>query len=103
MIGPSTAGPLIGDVAELGVVRDWEHVSAHFMIGMYRNAALSHAVDIGSLGYGTEVGLAWKFTRDLRIEAAALRDARINDLTTAHQVDRNVAQLRLVWEKARFE
>ncbi|TMB39261.1 MAG: hypothetical protein E6J58_07535 [Deltaproteobacteria bacterium] len=103
VIGPSTAGPLIGDVAELGVVRDWEHVSAHFMIGMYRNAALSHAVDIGSLGYGTEVGLAWKFTRDLRIEAAALRDARINDLTTAHQVDRNVAQLRLVWEKARFE
>ena len=61
------------------------------------------AVDIGSLGYGTEVGLAWKFTRDLRVEAAALRDARINDMTIAQQVNRDVIQLRLVWEKARFE
>jgi hypothetical protein len=60
-------------------------------------------VDIGALGYGTEFGLAWKFTRDLRIEAAALRDARINDVTIAQQVDRDVIQLRLIWEKARFE
>jgi hypothetical protein len=102
VIGPSTAGPLIGDVAELALIREWEHFSAHFRIGMYRNAAVSHAVDIGALGYGTEVGLAWKFTRDLRMEAAALRDARINDVTIAQQVDRDVFQLRLVWEKARF-
>ena len=103
VIGPSTAGPLIGDIAELGLIRDWEHVAAHLRLGMYRNAAVSHAVDIGALGYGTEVGLAWKFTRDLRLEVAALRDARINDVTIAEQVDRNVLQLRLTWEKARFE
>jgi len=103
VIGPSTAGPLIGDIAELGLIRDWEHVGAHLRLGVYRNAAVSHAVDIGALGYGTEIGLAWKFTRDLRLEIAALRDARINDVTIAEQVDRNVVQLRLTWEKARFE
>ena len=47
--------------------------------------------------------MAWKFTRDLRVEVAAVRDARINDVTVAEQVDRDVFQLRLVWEKARFE
>ena len=103
VIGPSSAGPLIGDFAELGVMRDWEHVAAHLRVGVYRNAGVSHALDLGTLGYGTEVGLGWKFTRDLRIEVAALRDARLNDVTVAQQVDRNVLQLRLTWEKARFE
>jgi hypothetical protein len=55
------------------------------------------------LGYGAEAAMAWKFTRDLRLELAALRDARLNDITVAHQVDRNVFQLRLTWEKARFD
>jgi hypothetical protein len=103
VIGPSSAGPLIGDFAELGVMRDWEHLEAHLRLGVYRNAGVSHALELGTLGYGTEVGLGWKFTRDLRVEVAALRDARLNDVTVAQQVDRNVLQLRLIWEKARFE
>ena len=103
VIGPSNAGPLIGDIAEVGLIKDWEHLGAHLRAGMYRNADVSRAVEIGSLGYGVEVGMAWKFTRDLRLEFAALRDARLNDLTVAQQVDRNVFQLRLTWEKARFE
>ena len=70
---------------------------------MYRNADVSRAMDLGALGYGAEAALGWKFTRDLRLEFAALRDARLNDVTVAHQVDRNVFQLRLTWEKARFE
>ena len=57
----------------------------------------------GALGYSTEAGVAWKFTRDLRLEAAAMRDARLNDMTVAQQVDRDVFQLRFVFEKARFE
>ena len=102
-IGPSSAGPLVADVAEVGAIRDWEHFAAHMHAGIYHNTDVSHPLDIGALGYGVEVGIAWKFTRDLRIEGAALRDARINDVTVAQQVDRNVFQLRLVWEKARFE
>ena len=103
VIGPSTAGPLVGDVAEVGLIKDWEHLGAHLRAGIYRNADVSRAVDIGAVGYGVEVGMAWKFTRDLRLEFAALRDARLNDVTVAQQVDRNVFQLRLTWEKARFE
>jgi hypothetical protein len=103
VIGPSSAGPLVGDVAEVALIRDWEHFAAHGRVGIYRNADVSRFVDIGALGYGAEIGVGWKFTRDLRLEFAALRDARLNDLTQAAQVDRNVMQLRLTWEKARFE
>jgi hypothetical protein len=103
VIGPSSAGPLVGDVAELGLIRDWEHIAGHLRAGVYRNADVSRPLELGSVGYGVEVGMAWKFTRDLRIEVAALRDARLNDVTVAQQVDRNVLQLRLTWEKARFE
>jgi hypothetical protein len=102
-IGPSSAGPLIADVAELALIKDWEHVGAHMRAGMYRNANVQRPLELGALGYGVEVGMAWKFTRDLRVEVAAVRDARINDVTVAEQVDRDVFQLRLVWEKARFE
>lgn len=102
-IGPSTAGPLIADVAEIGLIKDWEHLAAHLHAGMYRNADVRRQLDLGALGYGIEAGVGWKFTRDLRIEVAAVRDARVNDVTVAQQVDRNVFQLRLTWEKARFE
>ncbi len=102
-IGPSTAGPLIADVAEIGLIKDWEHLAAHLHAGMYRNADVRRPLDLGALGYGIEAGMGWKFTRDLRIEVAAVRDARVNDVTVAQQVNRNVFQLRLTWEKARFE
>ena len=102
VIGPTSAGPLIGDIAELGVIQDWEHLGAHFRFGLYRNADAFQPLTVGAIGYGTEVGLAWKFTRDLRLEVAAMRDARVNDVTVAQQVDRDVVQLRLTWEKARF-
>jgi hypothetical protein len=103
MIGPSTAGPLVGDIAEVAVTRDGEHIALRLRAGVYRNVDVSRPVDLGALGYDAEAGVAWKFTRDLRLEFAALRDARLNDVTVAQQVDRNVLQLRLTWEKARFE
>lgn len=103
VIGPTTAGPLIGDIAELGLIKDWEHLTCHLRAGMYRNVGVADQGQIGALGYGLEAGLGWKFTRDLRLEFAALRDARLNDVAVAQQVDRDVFQLRLTWEKARFE
>lgn len=102
-IGPSSAGPLVADIAELGLIKDWEHLAGRLRAGMYRNADVTRPFEMGALGYGIEAGMAWKFTRDLRIEVAAVRDARLNDITVAQQVDRNVFQLRLTWEKARFE
>ena len=103
MIGPTSAGPLIGDVAEVALMQDWEHLAGRLRAGVYRNADVSRPLALGALGYGAEAALGWKFTRDLRLEVAALRDARLNDITVAHQVDRNVFQLRLTWEKARFD
>jgi len=103
MIGPTTAGPVVADVLELGWIRDWEHYAIHLGTGIYRNIGVDKAyVATGALGYSAEASLAWKFTRDLRLEFAALRDARLNDLALAGQVDRDVLQLRFVWEKARF-
>lgn len=103
VIGPSSAGPLVGDIAEVGLVQQWERLGAHLRFGMYRNASAFQQTQLGSLGYGAEAGLDWNFTRDLRLGIAATRDARLNDVQTAAQVDRDVVQMRLTWEKARFE
>lgn len=102
VIGPTSAGPLLGDLAEAGVMRDWEHFGVHGRFGLYRNASAFNANDLGTIGYSTEAGVAWKFTRDVRMELAALRDARIGNAAQAAQIDRDVVQLRFVWEKARF-
>lgn len=103
VIGPSTAGPVVGDIAELGVIQQWEHLGAHFRIGIYRNASAFRQTELGALGYGGEAGLDWSFTQNLKLGVAAMRDARINAGTVAQQVDRDVFQMRLTWEKARFE
>ena len=103
VIGPSTAGPLVGDIAEVGVVQQWQQLGAHLRFGMYRNASAFQQTQLGSLGYGAEAGLDWSFTKNLRLGVAAVRDARLNDVQAAAQVDRDVVQMRLTWEKARFE
>ena len=104
VIGPSSAGPIMADVAELGLVRDWEHFQLNGHVGIYRNTTAFEVLNapVGTIGYDAGAGMAWKFTRDLRIEVAAMRDARLSDPGTAALVNRDVMQLRLVWEKARF-
>jgi hypothetical protein len=102
MIGPTTAGPLVGDIVELGVLQQWNRLGAHLHIGVYRNASAFQQLQLGALGYGGEVGIDWSFTRDLKLGVAGMRDGRLNDRTIAQQVDRDVVQLRLIWEKARF-
>jgi hypothetical protein len=103
MIGPTGAGPVVGDIAELGLIKQWLQLGAHARLGLYRNNSALHPVGgLGAIGYGAEVGVEWAFTRNLKLGIAALRDARLNDVTIEHQVDRDVVQLRLTWEKARF-
>ncbi|MCA1825530.1 MAG: hypothetical protein ABR567_06960 [Myxococcales bacterium] len=104
VIGPSSAGPIVGDIAELGVIQQWEKLGGHFRIGIYRNVNAFNASQLGTVGWGGEVGLDWSFTRNLKLGVAAMRDARLYDpAIAAPLVDRDVVQLRLTWEKARFE
>ena len=103
VIAPSASGPIVADVAELGLFQQWEHLGAHAHVGIYRNVGVTQQDQLGALGYGAEAGLDWKFTENLKLGVAALRDARLNDVAVAEQVDRNVFQMRLTWEKARFE
>ena len=103
VIGPSTAGPLVGDIAEFGVVQQWQQLGAHVRFGMYRNASAFQQTQLGSLGYGAEAGLDWNFTKNLSMGIAAVRDAQLGNQQAAAQVDRDVVQMRLTWQKARFE
>jgi hypothetical protein len=102
MIGPTSAGPIVGDIAEIGVIKQWQQLGGHARFGLYRNASAFAANTLGAIGYGAELGVEWAFTRNLKLGLAALRDARLNDVTIEKQVDRDVVQLRLTWEKARF-
>jgi len=104
VIGPSSAGPIIGDIAEMGVVQQWQKLGGHFRIGLYRNINAFNASQLGTVGWGGEVGIDWSFTTNLKLGLAAMRDARLYDPTVAGpMVDLDVVQLRLTWEKARFE
>jgi hypothetical protein len=102
VIGPTTAGPLIGDIAELGWMYQFGRLSGHLRAGLYRNAGI-YTHSVGAIGYSGEVAVDWALTKELKIGIAGLRDARLNDVTIEHQVDRDVVQFRLSWEKARFE
>jgi hypothetical protein len=101
VIGPSGAGALVGDIAEIGVLHQWEQLGGHVRIGAYRNASVLDQWAPGSSGYGGEVGLDWSFTRNLKLGAAFARDANIYDPTIVNGlVDRNVIQVHLTYEKA---
>ena len=103
VIGPSGGGPEVGDIAEIGGTRRWEHLALHLRIGAYRNASVFDQWSPGSSGYGGELGADWHFTRDLSLGVAAERDARLYDPTVPNGlVDRDVVQVRLTYEKTRF-
>lgn len=103
VIGPTSRGPVVADIAELGLVHEWDRLGGHVRIGMYRNASAFRPGELGAVGYSGEVGLDWSFTRNLKLGFAGLRDARLNGDAGQVRVDRDVFQVRLTWEKARFE
>jgi hypothetical protein len=103
VIGPSGGGALVGDIAEVGASHRWDKLALHLRIGAYRNASVYDQWNPGSSGYGSEAGADWAITRELRFGIAATRDARIYDGNVGPgSVDRDVVQVRLTYEKARF-
>ncbi len=102
VIGASTAGPLVGDIAEVGLFQNLGRFEGELRTGIYRNGYLTDTVAAPSLiGYGGEASVSWKLSNEWKVGVAALRDAQLNDPYLA-KVDRDVLQLRLTWERAKL-
>lgn len=99
--GASQAGALIGDIAEFSALGELGSFGAHFRAGVYRNADLFAQATLGSVGYGTELSVDYRLGREWKLGVAALRDARLSDVNVGRNVDRDVVQVRLIWERAR--
>ena len=55
------------------------------------------------MGYGTEFDVDYRLAKEWTVGLAAARDARLTDtgVVGVPQVDRDVVQLRVTWERAR--
>src|SRR6202171_5748304 len=103
VIGAGLAGPLVGDIAEIGVMYEFGRWAGHGRAGVYRNAWVNDALSVGAMGYMGEIGIDWALNKEFKLGVAAVRDARLNDATAARQVGRDVVQFRLTWERARLQ
>ena len=101
VIGASTAGPLVGDIAEVGLFQNLARFEGELRAGIYRNGYLTDSVAPSLIGYGGEASVSWKLSNEWKVGVAALRDAQLNDPYLA-KVDRDVLQLRLTWERAKL-
>jgi len=100
IIGASRAGAIVGDLAEVGTLVTLGNFIGGLRAGVYRNSDLpSQFTTVGPAGYSTEVSLDYRIGREWTVGLAALRDARLNDMGGGPQVDRDVAQMRLTWER----
>ncbi len=100
IIGASRAGAIVGDLAEVATLATMGDFTGGLRAGVYRNSDLpSQFTAIGPAGYSGEVSLDYRVTREWTVGLAALRDARLNDTDVGRQVDRDVVQLRLTWER----
>jgi hypothetical protein len=102
VIGASQAGPLVADIAELGLFQNLGRFEGELRSGIYRNGYVTDTIAAPSLiGYGGEASVSWKLSNEWKVGVAALRDAQLNDPYLA-KVDRDVLQLRLTWERAKL-
>ncbi len=102
IIGASRAGALVGDLVEGATLVTVGDFTGGVRLGVYRNSDLpSQFQAIGSAGYSGEVSLEYRVGREWTVGIAGLRDARLNDRDLLPQVDRDVVQLRLTWERFR--
>lgn len=101
VLGPSRAGALVGDVGEIGAFTEpWRHVGLHGRAGMYRNTGADQQLQVGTIGYSAEAGVDFHLSREWTLGVAGLRDARLTD-RYGFNVDRDVVQVRISWERAR--
>ena len=102
IIGASRAGPLVGDVAELALLGNLGDFTGHLRAGVHRNADVpTQFTRFGAAGYTGEAAVDYHLGREWTVGVAVLRDARLNDVNVGRQVDRDVVQLRLTWERFR--
>lgn len=102
IIGSSAAGPVAGDMVELLLTASRGPFDGGLRAGIYRNSSAYVLTQLGYVGYSAGCSLDWRFTREWKLGVAALRDARLSDLNVGQPVDRDVFQVRLTWERARF-
>jgi hypothetical protein len=101
IIGATRAGPLVGDVANVAVIAKLGDFGGGMRAGVYRNSDIpSQFQSLGTAGYTGEISLDYHVTREWTLGVAALRDGQINN-SSAVQVDRDVVQMRLTWERFR--
>jgi hypothetical protein len=102
IIGAFRAGAIVGDLAEVGTLVTLGDFSSGLRLGVYRNSDLrSQFRAIGPAGYSGEVSLDYRIGREWTVGVAGLRDARLGDTDVGRQVDRDVVQMRLTWERFR--
>jgi len=92
----------VGDVAELALLGNLGDFTGHLRAGVYRNADVPvQFAQLGAAGYTGEAAVDYHLGREWTVGVAVLRDARLNDVNVGRQVDRDVVQLRLTWERFR--
>jgi hypothetical protein len=100
-IGATRAGALGLDIAEADLLGKLGNFESHLRAGVYRNTAVGNFWQRGALGYGTELDVDYHIAKEWTVGLAAARDARLTDIDVGQQVDRDVVQLRVTWERAR--
>ncbi|MFL5424910.1 MAG: hypothetical protein ACJ783_07730 [Myxococcales bacterium] len=100
-IGAARAGAIGSDLAELGLLGTLSKFEGHLRAGIYRNTQVGDWARLGALGYTGEADLDYRIGKEWTVGVAALRDARLTDRDVGQQVDRDVVQLRVTWERAR--
>ena len=100
-IGATRAGALGLDLAEADLMGKLGKLESHVRAGVYRNTAVGDFWQRGAVGYGCELDVDYRIAKEWTVGLAALRDARLTDRDVGRQVDRDVVQLRVTWERAR--
>jgi hypothetical protein len=102
IIGAFRAGALVGDLAEAATIANFGSFTTGLRFGVFRNSDLpSQFIRLGPVGYSAEASVDYRIAREWTIGVAALRDARLNQTDVGPQVDRDVVQMRLTWERFR--
>jgi hypothetical protein len=100
-IGASRAGALGADLAEASLFGALGKFEGHLRADLYRNTPVGNFGALGSMGYSGEADLDYRIAKEWTVGLAVLRDARLTDRDVGRQVDRDVVQLRVTWERAR--